>query len=254
VIIARATQSGGSALDVIGSSSELLEDTRNAGEIILHNLQNSVYVYPPLAELELNDSATFDVTNPNTGSNTWMVAQDPIIAMIVAPRSSMLDCPSDPDACLTFVAYYTIKRQLATGPNGISFGNVPLTEDTANPNAQMLFEYRKVLLTDTLSPSAAPPLAPDDFSLAGNLSGGVARLVADYIDPIEGFKITGKNCKYGAGLFQQAADCTTITPVLVDFESSMFNGNFTLKTLYNKGSKSFNTPILTYEFSPRNLY
>ena len=252
-IIARATRTGGSSLATITSSNELLEDTRNAGEIILDSLQNSVYVYPPMTELELNDSATYFNTNPDSNDNIWTIGQDPIIAMIVAPRVNQLDCPTNPDACLNFVAYYTVKRSAVTSANGLTYAGFPLTENTANPDALMLFEYRKVLDTDTLTNTAPPPVESNDLSYAGKLSDVTARLVADYLDPSEGFVIEAGECNIVSGLSRSASACPT-TAGSINYKNSLMNGNFALNTLYIKGKKTYTTPELIFEFSPRNLY
>ena len=265
MIIARATQTGGAGLATITSSNELLEDTRNAGEMILDSLQNSVYVYPPMTELELNDSTTYFNSNPNTNNNKWTIGKDPILAMIVAPRVNQQNCPTNPDACLNFIAYYTVKRSTVTAANGLTYAGIPLPADTTNPDALMLFEYKKVLDTDILSDTETPPVKSDDTSYAGKLNGVTARLVADYLDPTEGFVINSAidpvtglttnpaTCNTSGGLFRTASACPT-TATAVNYKNSLSSGNFALKTFYEKGKRNYTTPKLVFEFSPRNLY
>jgi len=250
-VAARAVSSGGKGLATILSHSELLEDTRYAGEIIHSNLQNSVYVYPPQTELTLNTNAEYHTRNPRTSSNKWLIGTDPIIAMIVAPKTTATTCPTDPNACLSFFAYYTVKRSEVTSATGLRYTGGALPEDSNNPDALMIFEYQKTLNVRTLDDGIAPPITHQNDTPAGQLKDVTARLVADYINPAaSGFQVNLSFCKPGPN--PCAAD-SGLAPRL-HYENSIISGNIILSSLFSKGRKTYETPELDFSFNPRNLY
>lgn len=255
-VVARVMSSGSKGLTTLISNSELLEETRYAGEIIYSSLQNAVYVYPPQTELRLNRNAEYHTQNPRTSNSKWLVGSDPIIAMIVAPKTGTTTCLVDPNACLTFVAYYTVKRSLVTSASGLTYAGGSLPFDSTNPDALMLFEYRKVLNVSEFGIGVLPPVNHENTSSAGRLEDVTGRLVADYIDPNDGFVITPTYCKTGGGLYSNNIACPDIgeTPLALSHENTMLSGSFTLSGLYKKGRQNHITPKLDFAFSPRNLY
>lgn len=261
-VVARAMSSGGKGLATIISNSELLEDTRYAGEIIYSSLQNAVYVYPPQTELRLNRNADYHTENPRTSNSEWLIGSDPIIAMIVAPKTGTTTCPADPNACLTFVAYYTVNRSNVTSNAGLTYAGGSLPFDSANPDALMLFEYRKTLKVSEFAAGVLPPVDHKNTSSAGRLRNVTGRLVADYISPSDGFVIKSISqnspisCRTGGSLFSRNIDCPDVgeTPLALSHENTMLSGRISISGLYNKGRQSYTTPALEFSFSPRNLY
>lgn len=257
-LVARSMSSGGKGLATIISNSDLLEDTRYAGELIYGDLQNSVYVYPPQTKLQLNARSDYHTENPDTRNNKWVIGNDNIIAMIVAPKSGITTCPTDPNACLTFVAYYAVKRDQVTSNRGFSYEGGSLPADLANPDALMLFEYRKTLDTNALSSGITPPVDYTITSPAGSLKDVTARLVADYINPTDGFGFVvptaPETYKCSTEGNRTACPMAGETALALSHNNTMLSGSFKLSGLYTKGKKNYTTPELEFSFNPRNLY
>lgn len=182
---------GGRTTGTIVSRSDLIEDTRMAGQMIADELGRAVYVYPPGSSITLLSAPNaYSTKNAKDGSNTFVIGVAPMIAYIEAPSVLATCNAATPQACMTFVAYYAVNRKTVTDA---ATGAKNPGADGRNDDRWLLYEYRKPLnfsgfLGTTTVPnqsSAIPSLA----SVPAQLTGVSGELLADGIKP-DGFGLS----------------------------------------------------------------
>jgi len=287
----------------VTTRSEITDEVRVAGQMIADQINSAVYVYPPGSFITLgvagSDPWTL-TTSEATPSQNWVVgdARTPIVAFIQAPTANgtgpqaynsvtgASTCPVSPDSCLTFVAYYLIKRTQATTANSNLYGPA----DTRNPDAYMIFEYRKTLPFGRLGDAVADK---DLIALAGSgiqspdyiikdtsllLKQASGKLVADYVS-FTGFALGSTVCRSRVGQFlgtdgkavkfvntnstidaDQAKlfGCGDFKYKPTDSDSgvaSLVRGLLTLQGSYiDRGGTTVQSAPLSFSVNPRNLY
>ncbi len=232
--ITRGLISSSTVVDKIINEAQLIEDTRSAGQIISDSLNRAVYIYPPNKKISLNSPGSWTVENPNGNKNIWLTGNDPIIAFIEASEQTGICSKSNKKACLYFVAYYPIKR--TTIVKKASYGQA--LKDDNNNDAWVLFEYRKRLAINQLSEAQQPPL---------NIKASSGKLLADFIAPDIGFKITNISCKNPDG----TSTCKSNSEP--DFKETISSGEFILLAQYNKKIGFNKSPKMVFNISARNL-
>jgi prepilin-type N-terminal cleavage/methylation domain-containing protein len=257
-LVASGIQSGGSVVTQVVSESELLEDTRVAAQLIADSAAKAVYVYPPGATLSLNSAGSWTVQNPRTNKNVWTIGTDPMFAFIEGAQRSDTACVGtdsagkkklNDGACLSFVAYYPVKRATV-----VKQENYKYLEEKQNETSWMLFEYRKTLELTELNADTPLPM-----SSATGLRDGQGRILADYLVPNTGFQITSQICHTRITPSQVATEGSS---VCTDFKKSydpfylktMSSAAFSLQTKVSKGRVTVETPVMTFAVVPRNLY
>ena len=159
------------------SRAEMQQEMLNAQQLIAGKLKEAWYIYPP--GLTINMTGT-PLTQRPAGGNNWVVGTDPVLAMVLPPRTTALSCAttptstSGPDGCYRFLAYYPVKRSVwVTGTGTGSWRNPGA--DATNGETWILAEYR-----GTIAPGAGgsvpttPPTVP---------TGNSANILSDYIAP-----------------------------------------------------------------------
>ena len=176
-----------------GSRAELQQEILSIQQLITGRLKEAWYVYPAGQTLQLGSTPTSTANlrqNPfpgtsRTGTANWLTGTDPVLAVILPPRTAGT-CPttapssgSGADFCYRFFAYYPVKRSVWVSGTTTTSGGVT-TESASNPgkdpsNADtwVLAEYRKTLYG--FAPGTAAPTT--------TLDGGDANLLADYVAP-----------------------------------------------------------------------
>jgi type II secretory pathway pseudopilin PulG len=257
-LVANGIQSGGGVVTQVVSESELLEDTRVAGQLIADSAARAVYVYPPGTTLSLNSAGSWTVQNPKNNKNVWKIGTDPMLAFIEAPRESSGVCVgTDKDgkkklneaACLSFVAYYPVKRATVAKQD-----NYKYLAEPQNEGAWMLFEYRKTLELTKLTADTPLPISSQT-----GLSGGQGRILADYLLPTTGFTLLNQVCRSRITTAEPASESAALCD---DFKKSydpfylntMSSGEFSLQAKVVKGRSTVTTPLMTFAVTPRNLY
>jgi type II secretory pathway pseudopilin PulG len=257
-LVASGIQSGSGVVTQVVSESELLEDTRVAAQLMADSAARAVYIYPPGATVSLNSAGSWTVQNPKTNKNIWKIGTDPMLAFIEAPQRSDVACVgTDKDgkkklnesACLSFVAYYPVKRSTVAKQD-----NYKYLAEPQNDQSWILFEYRKTLELTKLSADTPLPIS----SLTG-LSAGQGRILADYIVPDVGFQVLGQVCRSRITESQLATEGASICN---DFKKSydpfylktLSSAEFSLQAKVVKGRSTVETPLMTFAITPRNLY
>jgi type II secretory pathway pseudopilin PulG len=264
-IVGQGIRSSSSAVNTIVVESELLEDTRVAGQMIADAVARAVYIYPPGAVLTLNRTTGYTVENPITKNNVWRVGTDPILAFIEAPKEAAATneaCKNEQREkkspypnCAFFVAYYPVLRSTVVKKS--EYGRY--LEDKRNTDAWTLFEYRRSLANAQLE--FKPPLA---------VTGGQGTMLADFIIPNEGFvPFTGERvCRnlVGETIINSEDASKPPVPVCEIFLKQNYNtthlhvmntlltAQLEVQAQYLKQVGSSKTPRLTFAIAPRNLY
>ncbi|MFN8509526.1 MAG: prepilin-type N-terminal cleavage/methylation domain-containing protein [Deinococcaceae bacterium] len=201
-LVLQGIQSGGQGTALVTNRSELMEDVRVAGQIMSDVARDAVYVYPPGTVLTLKTAASggdYRVKNPRTGDNKWTVGQDNILAFIKAPAGGLIqssgattpicdplaaETSSERKACLSFVAYYALKRKdVVDAAPGINNPGA----DPFNTENGILYEYRLDLSLDRLDASVTNSggwkYGPPPTTIGGDVTGnfGAPTLLADNI-------------------------------------------------------------------------
>lgn len=257
-LIASGIQSGGSVVTQVVSEGELLEDTRVAAQLIADSAARAVYVYPPGATLSLNSAGSWTVQNPRTNKNIWTIGSDPMLAFIESAQRDDTPCVGtdsagkkklNESACLTFVAYYPVKRSTVTKQD-----NYKYLWEKQNETSWMLFEYRKTLELTKLNADTPLPM-----SSATGLRDGQGRILADYLVPNTGFQIVSQVCRNRITESQLASEGTSVCDDLKKsyeplYLKTMSSAEFSLQTKVSKGRTTVETPVMTFAVTPRNLY
>ncbi|MDX2005809.1 MAG: type II secretion system protein [Meiothermus sp.] len=183
IVVTNGIQSASSSTRMIQTQQLLTEDLRTSGNLISDELSQAYHIYPPGAEITLNSTSTYTVTNFD-GSNVWTVGTDPIIAAILPPEDlTRADlCATDNSGCLRLVAYYPLLRSTVTA----STSGTPefIGNDPQNTNVWTVFRYMTYLSSGKFSDaSSSLKVAAPSFS------GSRGELLADYIQPTSGFTV-----------------------------------------------------------------
>lgn len=171
------------------SRAELQQEVLNAQQLIVGKLKEAWYIYPAGQTLQLGSSSTSTANlrqNPVTGTPrggfaNWLTGTDPILAVILPPKS-VGTCPttapgggSGAEFCYRFFAYYPVKRSTwVSGTGGTTAPTASNPGDEPNNDAVwVLAEYRKTLYG----------FSSGDTVPTTTLDGGDANLLTDYIAP-----------------------------------------------------------------------
>jgi hypothetical protein len=272
-LITTGLQSSGDVVSVIASKGELIEETRYAGQIMADELARALYVYRPGVSVTLPDN--YATKRPvGTGTlNQWTVKSNvtenagppitetvdltvaPIVAFIQAPLDSTTACnlTGTVTGCLTFVAYYPILRSTLVA-NAATADKPRSYADDAN--TWVIMEYRKILNYKTISNSSVESqnINNDTFK-ALDLTGGTTTLLADYIQPGNGFTIKFSQCSSGSSLSatgQMTLVSCDSSDSSYDYWESVRNGQIKLIAQTKKGIKTTTIPELTFAIAPRS--
>ena len=251
-LVMSALRTGSNALGVIVGEADIIEDARAASAIIADEISQAAYIYPPGTTLTLNQSG-YTTVNPNTGGRTWVVGEDPIIAMITPPNTTNIngDCDDNPEFCYTFVAFYPVER-------GLVSDNVPYMADPANDTGAgekwVLYEYRSRLDVGAT--------ALEFIGLQGDLPtqfGGIAaQILVDYVLPSSlrvdigerdcypGF--TDRPSEYVVGFLT----CDEVADN--DIYASVASGEFAFRSGRTRRGRDYRSPEMRFSLSPLNLH
>lgn len=245
VLVASGLRSGAETVQVFTTSADLIEDTRNAGNIIADSLSRAAFIFPPGTQLSLG--AGYTTQNPRGSGGLWTVGQDAIIALIEAPSSHDLrtgSCSdSQRDRCFFFVAYYPVLRSVVTqrASNTAHPGNNPY-----NDEAWVLYEYRQRLNAQRL---------PSNEAVVTNYSGNSGNILADFI-AADSFTVTFTRCR------ERSADgISNPRSVACDnnnaavYSESVEAGSFSLQGRMQQRRGATQTPRYDFSITPRgNLF
>ncbi|ADV68251.1 hypothetical protein [Deinococcus maricopensis] len=195
----------------IGSSNNLVaragmvQDAQVVQRLLAGRLNEAIYVYGyNAAGSAASNSFAFGsgvtvnaVGYRGTGGSAWALQTDPILAMILPPKTPGGECvqdanttvnPDGSDGCFRFFAYYPLKRNTLTSAT-LSPSNKP-DMDPANDNRWVLMEYRRNLYCSGVN---WRPSYNTDGSFNASLlpprsgcieaAGVSARLLADFVRP-----------------------------------------------------------------------
>jgi prepilin-type N-terminal cleavage/methylation domain-containing protein len=167
----------------VTNQTVLQQELRNAGNIIVDELQRAIYVYPPCgvyssaADPDLKAgclakdfpalAASQDITKMYVGFSlldifstgtrgqkpdgkyNWLVgdADYPILAMISAPSKPWLPCSKtgEKGGCYAFVAYFAVKRKQVTRGTDTTASYEKFDANSNNENQWVIMEYRRNL-------------------------------------------------------------------------------------------------------------
>jgi hypothetical protein len=253
-LITNGIQSGGSVVSTMSSRSELIEETRYAGNIIADELSKASYVYRPGITLTLPSS--YKTRNPVTNDSLWSVGDQkaPILAMIQPPKNSNggtcdVNVANQQDNCMTFVAYYPVLRTVV-------MANASEEDRPKNPgdskNVWVIYEYKELLPASRFDKSGvngAITQVPINFPVEKS---GKSFILSDYIVP-SGFvtltQCSDRNQNVTGVLLLK--DCNLIQTNL-DYTNSVTNGEFKLSAKEEQRGKVVQTPELRFPIAPRN--
>ena len=183
---------GGSlkAASEINGRNELVTEGQVAQQLIASRLQSAVYVYPTGTTMQLTSGGvtTINTVGPSTGQN-WIVGTDPILAMVLPPKTTGT-CSNSSDvnkkACFTFYAYYPYKRGSLIASSLAESGKPP--ENPPNDTQWLLMEYKSNLYDNAIrsSLSVTPPWSFASILSSGsspNMRGGSGTILIDYLQP-----------------------------------------------------------------------
>ncbi len=241
-LVVGALQGASDSTQIIQDQQVLLEDLRNAGNLINDYIALATFVFPPGTTLSLNSSSAFTVYNQQTNANTWRVGQDPILAAILPPPDRGIACNGgvNPDGCLRFVAFYALRREwvMAQAP-----ASERLEPSPANNGAWVLFTYQTTLAQSSL---------PANANIATSYSGGRGVFLADYLRPSNGLIVNYLSCQSGANL---AATCPAAGPVALTDQLGASRLTVSLQAQIQRAGRTTLMPAspLVFQISPRNL-
>ncbi len=275
-IIAQAIGSSGRTVNQYVTRSDLLEDTRTAGQLMADEVAKAMYIFPPGYTLTLG-AAGYTFRNPVKRNGTWVTdqANAPILAFVQAPKVSGYACdinvespstpppavfpvppPANQDGCVRFMAYYPVLRgDVMSGAEN----NARPANDSGNNAVWTIFEFTKLLpyraFTSLTSATAKVPVDFSGQKVSGNM-------LADYIKPGDGFAVKydglGNNCRRADGNSIVATSCTDPNlradlPTNPDYRNSVTRATFTLQGYAASGGGAVQTPVLSFAVAPRNL-
>lgn len=174
--------------------ADLQQETLNAQQLIAGKLKEAWYIYPQGQTITMTSTA---LTRRPAGGNTWTVGTDPILAMLLPPRSSTNTCNpaststaatgESPNGCYRFLAYFPVKRSVWVAATLSESWRNP-GPDAPNDETWVLAEYRG-LMPSTFNPTTFPPA-----TLPAAPTGNTSNLLTDYVAPTTlttGFTTTG---------------------------------------------------------------
>jgi prepilin-type N-terminal cleavage/methylation domain-containing protein len=253
-LITNGLGTSGNVIGLINSKGELLEDARFAGQIMAEEISKAVYIYRDGIQITLPTSYT--TQKPGTTTSVWTVgeATAPILAMVQSPEDVSITCNTTtaPKGCMTFVAYYPVKRSVVTSTSGAVEGLVATANDS---NIWVLFEYRQTLSGSQFSATATNALTTVPTTFSGTTLGS---LLADYIPATTGFQITKVLCSrnsttQGSTSLQQLVNCATSGMTINSrYSESVRTGQFTLSSSVTQRGKTITVPALTFAIAPRS--
>jgi len=255
VLVMSALRTGSNALTTIVGEADIIEDARAASAIIADEINQAAYIYPPGSTVTLGTTG-YTTVNPNTGNRTWIVGDDPILAMITVPDTNEGDCDDDPDFCYTFVAYYPVAR------DGVS-ANVPYLADPANDNGAnakwVLYEYRSNLNVGASSEDFYETFYLDGVPIPTEFSGVAGQILVDYVIP-DSLEVnidendcypgdTSQNEDYfvGNGLCKSVNESS-------DIYASVAVGEFVFQSGRSRRGRDYRSPEMRFSLAPLNLH
>jgi prepilin-type N-terminal cleavage/methylation domain-containing protein len=278
-VVSQGFQSGGTTLGLVISQSELIDEARNAGQLMADELAKSSYVYPPGAILNLG--STYDVKRPGASDGSaWTVGENasPILAVILPPTVSGTCNVATPTACSQFVAYYPVVRSGIETGFQLGGKNVML-KNTWTGNLWTIYEFRCGLSFAELADKAIPTT---DMTVAADCASPTHSLVLDYVQPYDtttlkaGFMVdynvagssscrrpVSNSAKYESVLCSTLKDDLTIIQATPINKAKYKQGRFTTVLLarftiqgkiQSKSNQTTSTPVFTFPVTPRNLY
>jgi prepilin-type N-terminal cleavage/methylation domain-containing protein len=274
-------QSGNTTLGIAVSKSDLLEEIRNAGQIMSDEMAKASYIYPPGTTLNLGTD--YKVRQPGAtatvGGTVWKtgVVATPMLAMILPPITSGTCTTTDTQFCSTFVAYYPVLRSEVE--EKLKVNGLPVLQVTSwTSSLWTLYEFRCSLRFKELDATAVPPT---DLTVTANCGTASMSMLLDYVRPydatsaISGFSIdylTSTNaCRRpvsGSAKFE-AVDCSTLKsdltaqpgPPVVPAKytqgrfTTVVQGRFSLRLrIQQRSNLKVETPEFLFPITPRNLY
>ena len=168
------------ATTLLQTRDDLIPETQLAQNYVKSKLTEAVYVFPVDTTFSLGSNAT--VKHPTTGTGSWTVGSDPIVAVVLPPTASAPSCPAsppttpDPVNCYTFYAYYPVKRSALT-VSSLPSGLKPPADTVNDDSVWVLMEYRK-------SYGAQTPAAAPSFTVPPADAAPQAVAVMDYLLPV----------------------------------------------------------------------
>jgi prepilin-type N-terminal cleavage/methylation domain-containing protein len=281
MVVSQGIGSGNTTLGLAVSKSDLLEETRNAGQIMTDEIAKASYIYPPGTTLNLGTD--YSVRQPGAsvavGGTAWKtgVAATPMMAMILPPGSFGTCSSTDTQFCSTFVAYYPVLRSEVE--QNLKVNSVRVLQVTSwTSSLWTLYEYRCSLRFKELDATAVPPT---DLTLTANCGTASKSLMLDYVQPynatstVSGFAIdylaSTNACRRpvsGSAKFE-AIDCATLKSDLTALAgppavpakytqgrfTTVVQGRFSLRLrIQQRSDVKVETPEFLFPITPRNLY
>jgi type II secretory pathway pseudopilin PulG len=249
-LIAAGLRSGSDSLRFVQNSQLLTEDLRNAGNLVSDYLATAAFIYPPGVTLTIGGARGFTVRNPRTNNNTWVIGQDPAIAMIRPParcvfteggRDVVLQAPR-------FVMVYPLNRGWVTRWAGGAENPGP---DPQNDGKWLLYIYVECL--DPRNTRSLPNGLPEVIPTTLDRSRGY--LLADYLQP-GGFVVSYSDClAFDEGGIATLTPCPAAPPSPLGAEHSAARVGFSLQGEIRQGGRDTRIPAnpLRFEAAPRNL-
>ncbi len=218
----------------LNARNQLLSEGQLTEQILAARIQQAFYVYPPGYKLQLTSSG-WTTKNP-AGGRVWVVGSDPILAMILPPKSSTVICGvgTDPNAgCYRFYAYYPVKRSLYVN-NAAAAGN-PGKQALNDNSTWILMQYYKPF------PAGRQPLKP--YLLVGGQTievadssdtayrGTSSHFMVDYVQP------TSASPSYTMFSYKQGGDPTGTVP-----GKRVTEGIVDLRFLLHQSGRTYHLP------------
>jgi type II secretory pathway pseudopilin PulG len=240
-LIAAGLRSGSDSLRFVQNSQLLTEDLRNAGNLVSDYLATAAFIYPPGVTLTIGAAGGFTVRNPRTNNNTWVIGQDPAIALLQPPRRI------DGVDVVKFVMIYPLNRGWVTSR---ATGAENPGPDPANDGKWLLYVYERNLAvgSDRL-PNGLPSSIPI------SIPGSSGNLLADYVQP-GGFVVSYSDClAFDEAGIATLTPCPAAPPSPLGAEHSAARVGFSLQGEIRQGGRDTRIPAnpLRFEAAPRNL-
>lgn len=271
LVVSQTLGSTGNMTNKYVGRTELLEDTRSAGQLIEDEAAKAVYVYPPGISVRLGTGSGYTINGPGSSSGTWKTG-DRFLAFIQSPRNPTIDCDPavDPasvgsgtaskDGCLLFVAYYPVLRSSVVAG---ATGGARINPSPPNDGQWTLFEYRKWLpgkrllgTNETETPIINVTLnVPTDVSATG----ATGNMLADFLSPADGFQVS-----YGSATDNWCRIYNGGTPVVLPCSDGQvqaqqtYTGTTVMRAAFSihgqvLGGAAVDLSPITFSVAPRNL-
>ena len=269
IVVSQTLGSTGSMTNKYVGRTELLEDTRTAGQLIEDEVAKAVYVYPPGMSVRLGSGSGYTINGPTSSSGAWTTG-DRFLAFIQSPRNLAIDCAPaiDPalvgsgaasrDGCLLFVAYYPVLRSsVVTNASG----GARINASAPNDNQWTLFEYRRWLPGERLlgTNETEKPTLNVTVNVPSDVSGSAGNMLADFLNSADGFSVsygaaTDRWCRIYNGGTPTILPCTDgqVTAQKDWTGTTVMRASFNIHAQMLGGAPVDLTPI-TFSAAPRNL-